>query len=226
VIGGGFIGVEVAASLASLGALVTVLERSDALWAGAFGRAVSDWAVDRLRAAGVDVRLGVEASVEDRAAEIVVAGVGVAPRVELAVAAGLEVDDGVLVDARQGTSRPGIHAAGDVARPRGGQRVEHWHAARESGERAAQAILGAEVAPARAPWIFSEFAGATLDALGSPAPGDEELAIAPGLIGFARDGALAGAVILDAAVPVDAARSLLERGGTAAELADLRGTRR
>ena len=80
VIGGGFIGVEVGASLAARGASVTLLERSPALWGGAFGPAVSDWAVGRLEAAGVDVRLGTPAGPENLGgADLVVGGVGVEP---------------------------------------------------------------------------------------------------------------------------------------------------
>jgi 3-phenylpropionate/trans-cinnamate dioxygenase ferredoxin reductase subunit len=222
VIGGGFIGVEVAASLAARGTAVTLLERSAALWAGAFGPAVSAWAVERLRGTGVDVRLGADARQEDLAgADLVVAGVGVVPRAELAVAAGLEVDDGILVDERQATSLPDIYAAGDVARVRGASRVEHWHAARESGERAGLAILGQPVPSLRAPWIFSEFADAKLDVIGAAEHGDEASEVAPGVIGFVRDGALTQVVVLDGAVPIGQMRDLLERHGTPEELAAL-----
>ena len=70
--------------------------------------------------------------------------VGVTPRTELASAAGLAVDDGILTDALHRTSAPAVFAAGDVARV-AGRRVEHWHAAREGGERAALAMLGEPV---------------------------------------------------------------------------------
>ena len=226
VIGGGFIGVEVGASLAARGALVTVLERSPALWGGAFGAAVSAWASERLQAARVEVRFGLDAAAEDLTdADLVVAGVGVEPRVELAVAAGLEVDDGILVDGRQATSMPGIYAAGDVARVRGRPRVEHWHAAREAGERAGLAMLGEPVPPAPAPWIFSEFADAKLDVIGLAEPGDREVEVAPGVIGFVRDGRLVQVVLLDGAMPVEPARVLVEREAAPAELAGLVATR-
>jgi 3-phenylpropionate/trans-cinnamate dioxygenase ferredoxin reductase subunit len=222
VIGGGFIGVEAAASLAARGATVTLLERSPALWAGAFGTAVSAWAVARLEAVGVEVRLGAGATGEDVVgAGLVVAGVGVEPRVELALAAGLDVDDGILVDERQATSVPDIYAAGDAARARGRPRVEHWHAARESGERAGLAILGQPLPPPRAPWIFSEFADAKLDVIGIAAPEDGEFAVAPGVIGFVRGGAVAQVVVLDGALPVGSVRDLVETSGAPEELAAL-----
>jgi NADPH-dependent 2,4-dienoyl-CoA reductase/sulfur reductase-like enzyme len=227
VIGGGFIGVEVSASLVSRGVSVSVLERSPQLWGGVFGTAVSEWAVERLAVVGVDVRLetgcesigpeGVVAGGEVLAADLVVAGVGVDPRVELAEAAGLRVEDGVVVDERQQTSAAAVFAAGDVARPDGGPRVEHWHAARESGERAALAMLGEPVEPRRAPWVYSEFAGAKLDVVGWT-PRWEDLEVRDGVIGFVVDGRVGQIAVLDGAVDVAAARSLVERAGRLAEL--------
>ncbi|HET6380002.1 MAG TPA: FAD-dependent oxidoreductase [candidate division Zixibacteria bacterium] len=228
VIGGGFIGVEVAASLAMRGASVTVLEVASALWGGAFGTAVSDWGVDRLRAAGVDLRLGVVcerigptgvvASGAELPADLVVAGVGVEPRVELAVEAGVRVDDGVVVDDAQRTSAAGLLAAGDVARPDGGPRVEHWHAARESGERAALAMLGEEVPPRRAPWVYSEFAGAKLDVVGWAPREARAEEVAAGVIAYMLDGRVGQLAILDGGMDVSVARSLVERAPTLDEV--------
>ncbi len=230
VVGGGFIGVEVAASLAARGVLVTLLERGEALWAGALGPEVSDWAVARLVAAGVTVRFGAEVTgLEDgavliagelMAVDLVVAGVGVAPRVELAAGAGLLVDDGVVVDSRQATSDPAVWAAGDVARPADARRVEHWHAARESGERAGRAMLGEPLPARRAPWIFSEFAGVTLDVVGGGLAGDERIAMR-GVQAWVRGGCVVQLAILDGAVSVEGARELVERGGAPTELATL-----
>ena len=232
VIGGGFIGVEVAASLAARGCAVVVIERAAALWGGTLGSAVSEWAMGRLARAGVEVRL--EASVTSIGpdavavaeaslpADVVIAGVGVAPRVELAVAAGLAVDDGVVVDERQAAAAGAVFAAGDVARPDDGPRVEHWHAARESGERAAMAMLGQPVPPRRAPWVFSEFADATLDVVGW-APRWDDLDVRDGWIAYLVDGRVAQLAILDGAVPVDAARTFVEQRPAAARLAELAG---
>lgn len=220
VVGGGFIGVEVAASLAARGVAVRLLCGGDRLWGGAFGVAASDWATEALRRTGVEVRFGADPEPVDG---LVVAGIGVAPRVELAVAAGLEVDDGILVDGRQATSAAGVHAAGDAARTRDRPRVEHWHAARESGERAGLAILGRPVPAPSPPWIFTELGAAKLDAVGWPAPGAVETELAPGVIGFVREGAVVQVVILDGAAGVEPIRALVERGGSPSELATMIG---
>ena len=218
VVGGGFIGVEASASLTARGALVTLLEREPALWAGTLGEAVSTWAVACLRDAGVDVRLE---TVPDGSppAEVLLAGVGVTPRTELAETAGLRVDDGVVVDERQATSAAWLFAAGDVARCDGGYRVEHWHAARESGERAALAMLDEPIPAARAAWVFSEFAGHQLDVFGVT-DGTDELPAAGGRA-FLRDGRVVGLAIVDGAIDPEEARSFVERRPAVAELETL-----
>jgi len=230
VIGGGFIGVEVASSLAARGLSVTLLERSAALWAGSLDERLSAWAVARLEEAGVTVRLsapvssigpeGVSLADETLAADLVIAGVGVEPRVQLAREAGLEVEDGVVVDAHQRTSVAGIFAAGDMARPRDGLRVEHWHAARESGERAALGMLGQPVPPARAPWIFSEVAGVTVDVIGA-FPSADDAVVHDGVHAHVSGGRVVQVTIIDGAVEVEAARRLVEEGGTPQQLAAL-----
>lgn len=219
VIGGGFIGVEVSASLAGRGLLVTLLCGSDLLWGGAYGDTVSRWAVERLAAAGIrlEFRAMVSGPGDVPAADLVVAGVGVEPRVELAVAAGLAVDDGILVDGRQATSAPSVFAAGDVARSRGRPRVEHWHAARESGDRAALAIIGQSVPPPPAPWIFSEFAGAKLDVIGWDSGGDWQ-EVAPSLHANVAEGVVRQVAILDGAAAVNPVRALVGSGAGPADL--------
>jgi 3-phenylpropionate/trans-cinnamate dioxygenase ferredoxin reductase subunit len=234
VLGGGFIGVEVAGSLAARGVRVTLLELSGGLWAGSLGPAVSAWAVERLAAAGVDVRLETPVTqIQDRAvvtaaerlsADFVLAGVGVGPRVELAEAAGLTVDNGVVVDASRRTSDPSVFAAGDMARPADGPRIEHWHAAREAGEAAALGMLGAPPAPRRAPWVFSEFGGANLDVVGW-APIWDELVVRDSVHAYVRDGRIAQLAILDGAVPVEAARSFVEREPRISDLGELLASR-
>jgi NADPH-dependent 2,4-dienoyl-CoA reductase/sulfur reductase-like enzyme len=232
VLGGGFIGVEVAGSLAARGVHVTLLELSSGLWAGSLGPAVSAWAVERLVGAGVEVRLQSPVTrLEDGAvltagerldADFILAGVGVTPRVELASAAGLTVDNGVVVDATRRTSVASIFAAGDMARPADGPRIEHWHAARESGEAAALGMLGASPAPRRAPWVFSEFAGATLDVVGW-APTWDDLVVRSGVQAYVREGRIAQLAILDGAVPVESARRLVEGEPPIAALTELLG---
>jgi 3-phenylpropionate/trans-cinnamate dioxygenase ferredoxin reductase subunit len=230
VLGGGFIGVEVAGSLAARGVRVTLLELGAVLWGGSLGPEVSDWAVGRLEAAGVDVRLrtaatgiedGTVATAGERlAADFVLAGVGVAPRVELAEGAGLAVDDGVVVDESRRTSAASVFAAGDMARPVDGPRIEHWHAAREAGEAAALGMLGEPPTPRRAPWVFSEFAGAKLDVVGW-APTWDEIVVRGGVHAYVLNGQVEQVAILDGAVAVEAARGFVERGSSVSALGDL-----
>jgi 3-phenylpropionate/trans-cinnamate dioxygenase ferredoxin reductase subunit len=95
------------------------------------------------------------------AADLVVIGVGAAPRLELAEAAGLDVDGGVLTDDRLRTSAANVFAAGDIAaaeHPILGERirVEHWGTALEQGPAAARNMLGRDLAYERIPYFFSD----------------------------------------------------------------------
>jgi 3-phenylpropionate/trans-cinnamate dioxygenase ferredoxin reductase subunit len=236
-VGGGFIGLEVASSLRALGLRPTVVELGDALWAGSFGPELSGWAESVLADAGVQVRCGAAVTrVEPAAAWIgderleaafVVAGIGVRPREELALTAGLACDDGILTDASHATSAPGVWAAGDVARV-DGVRVEHWHAAREGGERAALAMLGRALPPPRAPWVFSELAGRNIDIVGWVADWDETRRLGNGdfSLAYLRGGAVQQLAIVGGHVPVEEARAAIERGVGPAELARLASTHR
>jgi 3-phenylpropionate/trans-cinnamate dioxygenase ferredoxin reductase subunit len=116
--------------------------------------------VDRIE--GTDAATGVRTSdgtlVEG---DLVVVGIGAAPRDELARAAGLEVDNGVLTDEHLRTSDPDIYAAGDVANamhPFYGKRirVEHWANALNQGPAAARNMLGAGTAYSRVPYFYSD----------------------------------------------------------------------
>ncbi len=228
VVGGGFIGVEVASSLATLGVDVTVAEMSPELWGGALGRSLSAWAEDRLRKAGITVLTGAAAEAiepdgvrvggELLPAELVVAGIGVIPRVELARDAGLDVDDGIITDARHETSAPGIYAAGDVARV-DGMRFEHWHAAREGGERAALSMLGQPATVKRAPWVFSEVAGIALDVFGLAPAWDEERWVRPGsVLAYVAGDRVVQLAVIGSALAPDLARAHLEAETTYATL--------
>jgi 3-phenylpropionate/trans-cinnamate dioxygenase ferredoxin reductase component len=227
VVGGGFIGLEVASSLAVLGLRPTIVELGAALWAGTLGVEPSRWALDALDQAGIGVRLGSAVTrIEPKAAwigeerldaEFTVAGIGVVPRDELAMAAGLEVDDGIVTDGAHRTGHPAVWAAGDVAR-RAGRRIEHWHAAREGGERAAHSMLGLDPGSEPAPWLFSEVAGHAIDVVGAAGDGDDERVLGTALVAFLVGRRVTQIVIIDGAVPVAAARSLVERGCSLAEL--------
>jgi 3-phenylpropionate/trans-cinnamate dioxygenase ferredoxin reductase subunit len=176
VVGGGWIGSEVAASLRQMGADVTLvsnlprpLERVlGAEVAGVYAEVHAEHGV-RLaigRVVGLEGERAVEAvRLADGSrlpAELVVAGVGARPRVELALRAGLATIDGaVAVDEHLRTSVPSIYAAGDVAtafHPRYGRhvRVEHWDNAKRQGKTAAANMLGDRKAYERVPYFYSD----------------------------------------------------------------------
>lgn len=158
VVGGSFIGMEVAASLRARGLPVTVVAPEAVPFARLLGEELGHAIQKRHEGHGVEFRLGRRPTeigdgtvrLDDGTAldaDLVVIGVGVRPEVGLAEAAGLDVDDGVVVDAYLESSAAGIYAAGDVARypdPRTGDRVriEHWVVAQRQGQTAARNILG------------------------------------------------------------------------------------
>lgn len=228
VVGGGFIGVELASSLAGLGLRPTVVELAGRLWGGALGDALAEWAAERLRGEGIQLRLGAAVErLEDGAAwvagdridhDLAVAGIGVVPRVELAAEAGLAVSDGIGTDAEQRTAHPAVWAAGDVARV-AGRRVEHWHAAREAGERAALSMLGQPVPPLRAPWLFTEVAGRPVDVFGMATGWDEERWVRDGsVLAYLEGERVVQVAVIGAALASDPAREIVERGASAREL--------
>lgn len=230
VIGGGFIGVEVASALAALGLRPTIVEMASDLWGGLLGARLAGWGADRLADAGVTLRRGAAVTRLDEGSAWIgderlphafaVAGIGVRPRVELAERAGLQTDDGIVTDADQRTSHPSIWAAGDVARV-DGRRVEHWHSAREAGERAALSMLGLPVPPLRAPWVFSEVGGVMLDVIGQADTWEEERWMRDGsVLAFLDGDRVVQLAIIGSALDVDLARSQVERGASVHELED------
>jgi 3-phenylpropionate/trans-cinnamate dioxygenase ferredoxin reductase component len=176
VVGAGWIGSEVAASARQLGASVSLLERRSVPLERVLGAEVGAIYADLHAAHGVDLRFGAgvdallgSAQVEAirlsdgtvLPTEVVVVGVGVEPRTELAGSAGLSIDDGITVDDFLRTSVPGIYAAGDVAnafhpRYRRHIRLEHWSAALHQGPVAAHNMLGHESAYDRTPYFYSD----------------------------------------------------------------------
>lgn len=186
VIGGGWIGAEVAASLRTLGNPVTMIAPGHAPLGSVLGAEVGSFFRELHGEHGVDLRMGQRATgffgrrtveavgTEDGTrieAELVVVGVGARPRVELAFAAGLEVGDGIVVDEYLRTSDPAIFAAGDVANawhPRLGTRlrVEHWDNARAQGRAAAGIILDRAQAYDRIPYFYSDQFDLSLEYVG------------------------------------------------------------
>lgn len=171
VIGAGWIGLEVAAAAREQGTDVTVLESAD-VPLGVLGPEMGAVFGDLHRDHGVDLRCGVSvAEVGDGVvrladgtqfpADAVVMGVGARPRLDLAVAAGLDMGDGVLVDAALRTSDPAIVAVGDIAdhdHPVLGRRVrvEHWATALNQPAVAAATLLGEPRPYTNLPYFFSD----------------------------------------------------------------------
>ncbi|MDB4933726.1 MAG: Ferredoxin reductase [Labilithrix sp.] len=171
VIGASFIGLEVAASLVARGLTVHVVGPEPVPLARALGEALGAHVKKLHERKGVKFHLGTtpktirETTVELANGtfldgDLVVLGVGVKPRVALAEAAGLKVENGVVVDERLRTSASGIWAAGDIARypdPRLGElvRIEHWVVAERQGQHAARAMLGATTPYRDTPFFWS-----------------------------------------------------------------------
>jgi 3-phenylpropionate/trans-cinnamate dioxygenase ferredoxin reductase subunit len=163
VIGLGFIGCEVAASLRQLGIEVAAVAGARGPLARVLGDQVGQVLGDIHRDNGVELVLEdavVALEGADRVervrtrqgrileCDMVVAGIGIVPSTELLAAAGAEIEDGVLVDERCRTSLPDVFAAGDVTNHRhpifGRLRVQHWNNAHRQGQAAARSLLGAE----------------------------------------------------------------------------------
>jgi 3-phenylpropionate/trans-cinnamate dioxygenase ferredoxin reductase subunit len=175
VIGGGWIGAEVAASARQKGLDVTIVEAAELPLLRVLGREVATVYADLHRDHGVElitsaqveaIEGGVRAERVRLAGgrtldcDFVVVGIGVAPRTQLAEAAGLHVDNGIVVTETLHTSVPGVFAAGDVANAEhplyGRVRVEHWANALNQGPVAARNMLGMNEPYERVPYFYSD----------------------------------------------------------------------
>lgn len=189
VIGGGWIGAEVAACARQRGAQVTLLTGSAPLFQTTLGPEVAGVYAELHRRHGVDLRQGGQASAIQSeggrvtgvlladgtsiAAEAVVVGIGAAPRVGLAEDAGLEVSGGVRVDAAFRTSVPAVWAVGDIALMRHpildrDVRLDHWAAAWFGGPAAARSMLGRDAPYERVPYLYSDQYDLSMEAWGVP----------------------------------------------------------
>jgi 3-phenylpropionate/trans-cinnamate dioxygenase ferredoxin reductase component len=173
VVGGGFIGSELAAALESNGAQVTMVFPDDGVCARLFPAELSRFVTDYYREKGVDVHTGQFASEElVSAADVVVAGLGIVPNTELAEAAGLEVDDGIVVDDRgRAGGRDDVFAAGDVARfPVAAlgktMRVEHEDHANTHGRTVGANMAGADTPYDHLPFFYSDLFDLGYEAVG------------------------------------------------------------
>ncbi len=168
VVGGGFIGCEVTASLTALGLAVTQIVRESMMFPSVECPPLSAALADTYRAHGVDLRLG-ETDVPE--ADLAVAGIGVVPNVELAREAGLEVRSGIVVDEYFRTAREGVYAIGDVAEfydplYRRHRRIEHWSNAAYHGTTLGAFLAGEDAHFDHVSSFFSEEFGRTFRTYG------------------------------------------------------------
>jgi 3-phenylpropionate/trans-cinnamate dioxygenase ferredoxin reductase subunit len=201
VIGGGWIGLEVAAAARGREADVTVVEAAELPLAAALGPEVATSFLALHREHDVTFHLGASVAAVEVAddavaavtladetrveADAVVVGVGVAPRVQLAAEAGLAVDDGVLVDEALQTSDPDIVAVGDIARqahPVLAQRVrvEHWANALNQPATAAATMLGQHQPYAELPYFFTDQYDLGMEYIGHAPPGSYDRVVVRG----------------------------------------------
>ncbi|HET7226405.1 MAG TPA: FAD/NAD(P)-binding oxidoreductase [Candidatus Eisenbacteria bacterium] len=186
VVGGGFIGTELAAALRHVGREVTLLYAHEYPLANVFPRDLGLSLAEFYRERGIETVsnervTGIEEGqglVHARTAsggvvttQLVVAGVGIAPQVDLADVAGLEVDDGIVVDEFTRSSDPDIHAAGDVAEfpslaLQRRLRVEHWEHARDHGRCAGANMAGAGEPYTALPFFYGDFFELGFEAVG------------------------------------------------------------
>ena len=186
IIGGGFIGLEVAATAIKLGARVTLVEGLERVLKRGVPEEIALALSERHRGEGIDLRCGaaIEAVGEETGhafikiagerleADLILVGIGAQPNVELAQAAGLAIENGIAVDGHLQTSSPDIYAAGDCCsfplEIYGGKRVrlESWRNAQEQGNLAAANMMGANEAVSAVPWFWSDQYDLTLQIAG------------------------------------------------------------
>ncbi len=241
VVGGSYIGCEVAASLTDIGKACTVVMLEDEPMQRGFGAGVGRWVRGQLEGRGVEVvggeqverfegadRVGrvVTASGRSIDAGMVVLGTGVTPDVMLARAAGLALGEsgGVLCDSRLRTSAPDIYAAGDICEydsvvHRRRLRVEHEDAAERQGESVAAAMLGAGEPHAAVPYFWTDLSDwATIESVGPAASWDDELvrgSMADGSFSvlYLDGGRLVACAAVDRNEDLERARQVIQAGG-------------
>ena len=238
VIGGSYIGTEVAASLRAIGVEVTIVMLEEIALSRSFGDEAGRFFHERLAEHGVELLGGeeVEAFEGDgnvRAvltksgktveADMVVIGAGVRPDVMLAERAGLEVHDGIVCDSKLETSVEGIFAAGDVCSYDSvihGRRlrVEHWDVALQQGRHVAKAMLGSDEPYREVPYFFSDLADwASLEYVGPANDWDEvvwrgDRDSGEFSVWYLENGAVKGALAVGRSEDLVQARALIESG--------------
>ncbi len=194
-VGAGFIGMEVAASLAQKGVQVTVLEALPRVWPRFAGEGLAGFVQRYCEGQGVTfhtndpvaefkggsrVESVLTRSGREHPCDFVCIGVGIRPRVELAEAGGLMVDNGIVVDERMRTSHPNVYAAGDVANYPDTvfgkrRRVEHWGHAEYTGQVAGMNMAGKETAYDFLTYVWSDIFDLHLEFAGDESEHDQTL---------------------------------------------------
>jgi NADPH-dependent 2,4-dienoyl-CoA reductase/sulfur reductase-like enzyme len=243
VIGGGFIGSEIAAALAMNGKKVVMVFPDAGVGGRMFPLDLAQFLndfyqqkgievlpgqrVDKLEARGSRTVLNVRNqhghSEREVVADGVVAGIGIQPNVELAQAAGLEVEDGIRVDASLRTSHPDIYAAGDMANFYNPVldkrlRVEHEDNANTMGRLAGQAMAGRAVTYDHLPFFYSDLFELGFEAVGEVDSRLETVADwkkphREGVVYYLKDGRVRGVLLWNVWEQVDAARKLMAEPG-------------
>ena len=234
-IGGSYIGTEVAASLTAKGVECTIVMMEDVALSRVFGEDAGRWFQETIESHGVTVHGGeeLEAFEGDGRVKAVltksglaiecdaaVVGAGVRPDAMLAQRAGLEVDDGIVCDSKLMTSAEGIYAAGDCCSydsvVHGRRiRVEHWDVAMQQGMHAARNMLGDDRDYDVVPYFFSDLADwASLEYVGPAAEWDEEVWRGDRDAGefsvwYLKDGRVAGALSVGRSEDLAEARRML-----------------
>jgi len=243
VIGGGFIGSEVAAALAINGRKVAIVIPDAGICSRLFPSDLVNFLNDYYRQKGVEVLTGQRVTgIEQRAgrsvvrmansqgqgereilADGVVAGIGIEPNVALARQAGIDVDNGIRVDAALRTSLPDIYAAGDVANfhnPALGKRlrVEHEDNANTMGRQAGQSMAGKPVNYDHLPFFYSDMFDLGYEAVGEIDARLETVADwkephREGVVYYLQDGRVRGVLLWNVWEQVEAARKLIAEPG-------------
>ncbi|APF41140.1 NAD(P)/FAD-dependent oxidoreductase [Neomicrococcus aestuarii] len=247
IIGAGLIGAEVASSALKHGASVTLIDPSETPLVPAVGETLAKRLHAMHTEKGVTVVRGIPTEIfvdqdgtnvrtedgETYAGDVVLVGIGIIPLTDLAEDAGLEEDNGTLVDEAQRTTHPNVYAVGDSSRTRlrDGtllRRAEHWEHAMNTGKTAAAAILGQDLPVHSAPWFWSDRHGVHVEGVGAmwTEHGETVIREVDGVPVAAfrlnENGELVGCAAIDDALAVRAARRIIDRKITVdpAQLAD------
>jgi 3-phenylpropionate/trans-cinnamate dioxygenase ferredoxin reductase subunit len=237
-VGGSYIGCEVAASLTAKGAECAIVMMEEVALSRTFGEEPGRYFQDILESKGIEFHGGETLAAfegDDHASAVVtesgrtvegdcvVVGAGVKPDVMLAQKAGLEVDNGIVCDQTLQTSVEGIYAAGDVCSydsPIHGRRlrIEHWDVAMQQGQHAAKGLMGEGEPYEVVPYFFSDLADwASLEYVGPAVDWDEivwrgERDSGEFLAIYLKDGKVAGALSVERSEDLGHARELLAKG--------------